>query len=201
MYNYLRNLKIKENFMPSKILDIGAWNGFWTKNVKTIWPGAEYTCIEAGPKHEKKLKEITPNYHIAVLGDSNREVKMYLREIDKGNKKKNTYTKGSTIFDIFENYETRQMQTLDELIGKDAQFDLIKQDVQGAEIMVMQGAPDIFARAQYVIQEVNVHKDEQFPEMPSENDMDEFMFQLGFNNSEIIEQKENVQQIDKIYFK
>lgn len=201
MYNYLRNLKIKENFMPSKILDIGAWNGFWTKNVKTIWPGAEYTCIEAGPKHEKKLKEITPNYHIAVLGDSNREVKMYLREIDKGNKKKITYTKGSTIFDIFENYETRQMQTLDELIGKDAQFDLIKQDVQGAEIMVMQGAPDIFARAQYVIQEVNVHKDEQFPEMPSENDMDEFMFQLGFNNSEIIEQKENVQQIDKIYFK
>ena len=201
MYNYLTNLKIKENFMPSKILDIGAWNGFWTKNVKPIWPGAEYTCIEAGPKHEKKLKEITPNYHIAVLGDSNREVKMYLREIDKGNKKKITYTKGSTIFGIFENYETRQMQTLDELVGKDAQFDLIKQDVQGAEVMVMRGAPDIFARAKYVIQEVNVHKDEQFPEMPSENDMDEFMFQLGFNNSEIIEQKENVQQIDKIYFK
>ena len=105
MYNYLTNLKIKENFMPSKILDIGAWNGFWTKNVKPIWPGAEYTCIDAGPKHEKKLKEITPNYHIAVLGDSNREVKMYLREIDKGNKKKITYTKGSTIFGIFENFE------------------------------------------------------------------------------------------------
>ena len=32
------------------------------------------------------------------------------------------------------------MQTLDELVGEDAQFDLIKQDVQGAEIMVMNGA-------------------------------------------------------------
>ena len=36
--------------------------------------------------------------------------------------------------------------------------------------------------------------------MPAESEMDEFMFQLGFNNSEIIEQKENVEQIDKIYF-
>ena len=27
--------------------------------------------------------------------------------------------------------------------------------------------------------------------MPAESEMDEFMFQLGFNNSEIIEQKEN----------
>ena len=92
------------------------------------------------------------------------------------------------------------MTTLDTLVGKDAQFDLIKQDVQGAEIMVMQGAPDIFTRAKYVIQEVNLFKDKDFPDMPAESEMDEFMFQLGFNNSEIIEQKENVEQIDKIYF-
>ena len=200
MYEYLKKLKVDKNFAPAKILDIGAWNGFWTKNVKEIWPDAHYTCIEAGPKHEKKLKEITSDYHIAVLGDSNRDVKMYLREIDKGSKKKVTYTKGSTLFGIFKDYEIRQMTTLDTLVGKDAQFDLIKQDVQGAEIMIMQGAPDIFTRAKYVIQEVNLFKDKNFPDMPAESEMDEFMFQLGFNNSEIIEQKENVEQIDKIYF-
>mgnify|MGYP003141102091 FL=1 len=200
MYEYLKNLKLEKNFNPIKILDIGAWNGFWTKNVKEIWPDAHYTCIEAGPKHEKKLKEITSDYHIAVLGDSNRDVKMYLREIDKGSKKKVTYTKGSTLFGIFKDYEIRQMTTLDTLVGKDAQFDLIKQDVQGAEIMVMQGAPDIFTRAKYVIQEVNLFKEEKFPDMPSESEMDEYMFQLGFNNSEVIEKKENVEQIDKIYF-
>ena len=200
MYEYLKKLKVDKDFAPARILDIGAWNGFWTKNVKQIWPDAHYTCVEAGPKHEKKLKEITSDYHIAVLGDSNREVKMYLREIDKGSKKKVTYTKGSTLFGIFKDYETRQMTTLDNLVGKDAQFDLIKQDVQGAEIMVMQGAPDIFTRAKYVIQEVNLFKDKDFPDMPAESEMDEFMFQLGFDNSEIIEKKENVEQIDKIYF-
>ena len=200
MYDYLKKLKTEHNFMPSRILDIGAWNGFWTKNVKAIWPDARFTCIEAGPKHEKRLQELTADYHIAVLGDSNREVKMYLREIDKGSKKKVTYTKGSTVFGIFKDFEVRQMQTLDKSVGKDAQFDLIKQDVQGAEIMVMQGAPDIFTRAKYVIQEVNLYKDKKFPSMPAENDMDEYMYQLGFNNSEVIEKKENVDQIDKIYF-
>jgi len=200
MYDYLKKLKIEKNFMPMKILDIGANIGFWTNSVKAIWPDAEYTCIEAGPKYEKHLKEIAHNYHIAVLGDSNREVKMYLREIDKGSKKKITYTKGSTVFGIFKDYEIRQMQTLDQLVGKDAQFDLIKQDVQGAEIMIMKGAPEIFAHAKYVVQEVNTHKDKQFPDMPSESEMDEFMFELGFDNSEVIEQKSHVDQIDKIYF-
>tara|TARA_B100001057_G_scaffold171775_1_gene172590 strand:+ start:11308 stop:11913 length:606 start_codon:yes stop_codon:yes gene_type:complete len=200
MYEYLKKLKTENYFSPNKILDIGANIGFWTKKVKAIWPDAEYTCIEAGPKYEKHLKGIADKCHIAVLGDNNREIKMYLREIDKGNKKKVTYTKGSTVFGVFKNFETRQMQTLDELVGEDAQFDLIKQDVQGAEIMIMQGAPDIFTRAKYVIQEVNLYKDEQFLDMPTVNDMDEYMFQLGFNHSEVIEQKENVNQIDKIYF-
>ncbi len=198
MYDYLRELK--KEFTPTRILDIGAWNGFWTNKVKQIWPDANYTCIEAGPKHEKKLKEITSDYHIAVLGDSNREVKMYLREIDKGSKKKITYTKGSTVFGIFKDYEIRNMQTLDQLVGKDAHFDLIKQDVQGAEIMIMQGAPDIFKRAKYVIQEVNIDKDIQFPDIPSEKEMDDFMINLGFKHSKVIEKKENVEQIDKIYF-
>ena len=200
MYEYLKKLKAENNFTPSKVLDIGANIGFWTKKVKAIWPDAEYTCIEAGPKYEKRLKEIANNGHIAVLGDGNREIKMYLREIDKGSKKKITYTKGSTVFGVFKDFELRQMQTLDQLVGEDAQFDLIKQDVQGAEIMIMQGAPDIFTRAKYVIQEVNLYKDEQFPNMPTVNDMDEYMFQLGFDNSEVIEQKENVEQIDKVYF-
>ena len=200
MYEYLKKLKDEKNFMPKTILDIGAWNGFWTNNVKPIWPEAEYTCIEAGAKHEKKLKETTPEYHIAVLGDSNKEIKMYLREIDKGHKKKVTYTKGSTVFGIFKDFEIRQMQTLDKLVGEDAQFDLIKQDVQGAEIMIMNGAPEIFKRAKYIVQEVNIHKNEQFPEMPSEKEMDAYMLNLGFKYSEIIEQKEHVEQIDKIYF-
>ncbi len=44
MYEYLENL----DFKPKKVLDLGAWNGIWTREVKEFWPDAHYTCIEAG---------------------------------------------------------------------------------------------------------------------------------------------------------
>ena len=200
MYDYLKKLKDEKGFMPKRILDIGAWNGFWTKRVKTIWPTAHFTCIEAGPKHKEKLMKLTKDSHIAVLGDSNKKVKMYLREIDKGHKKKITYTKGSTLFGIFKDYEMRQMQTLNEIVGNDAEYDLIKQDVQGAEIMIMDGAPDIFRKAKYVIQEVNIYKDQNLPDMPAEEEMDKYMYNLGFKQNQVIEKKVNATQLDKIYF-
>ena len=104
------------------------------------------------------------------------------------------------MFRVFKDHESRQMQTLNELVDNNAQFDLIKQDVQGAEILVMQGAPEIFKRAKYIIQEVNLYKDKQFPEIPDEKEMDKHMAQLGFNNNEVIGNHEGFNQIDKIYY-
>lgn len=200
MYEYLHKLKTEKDFMPQKILDIGAWNGIWTKQVQSIWPGARYTCIEAGQKHEKHLKLLTEDYHIAVLGNENKEIKFYLREIQKGERTKVTYTKGSTVFGVYKDYDVRQMQTLDKVVGEEAQFDLIKQDVQGAEIMIMDGAPEIFKRAKCVIQEVNLYPHNSFPSMPHEAQMDEYMRGLGFDTSERIADHEGRDQIDKIYF-
>jgi hypothetical protein len=71
--------------------------------------------------------------------------------------------------------------------------------VQGAEIMIMKGAPEIFQRAKYIIQEVNVHKDKSFPTIPDEKEMDLYMKNIGFYDNEIIDKHDDV-QIDKIYF-
>ena len=38
MYEYLE--KLGKTYQPQKILDIGAWNGFWTENCQKFWPGA-----------------------------------------------------------------------------------------------------------------------------------------------------------------
>ena len=211
MFEHLQKLK-DNGFNPSKILDIGAWNGIWTRSTKEIWPDAHYTCIEAGKKHEGRLKKCADESFIAVLGNENKEVNIYLREIEKHDKKKVTYTKGSNIFGKILNFpsdaqDPRQMQTLDELVGKDAQYDLIKQDVQGAELLVMQGCPEIFKRAKYIIQEVNLYKDKDFLEIPDEKEMDLYMETLGFTNSIVID-KHNIEtvlgsinQVDKLYWK
>ena len=98
MFEYLRKLKNK-GFNPSKILDIGAWNGIWTRSTKEIWPNAQYTCIEAGEKHRRRLRLCANKIYIKVLGNEHKEVKMHLRQIRKGpDATKITYTKGSNIF-------------------------------------------------------------------------------------------------------
>ena len=201
MFDYLRKLRDTKKFYPGRILDIGAYNGVWTREVKGIWPIARYTCIEAGPKHRRTLKFLTKDFHIAVLGDKNRNVKMHLRKIQNKFQEKIAYTKGSTLFSVFPDFEERQMQTLASVVGEDARYDVIKQDVQGAEIMVMDGSPEIFKRATYVIQEVNIHPHDEFKDMPHEKQMDEYMSKLGFTDSRCIAEHDNSDQIDKIYGK
>ena len=198
MYEYLKKL----NFKPNTVLDLGAWNGIWTREVKEFWPDAHYTCIEAGKKHEGRLLECANNVFIAVLGNENKEVDMHLRKIDG---RKITYTKGSNIFGIStfpsQAVEKRKMQTLESVVGDDATYDFIKQDVQGAELLVMQGSPEIFKKATYVLNEVNLYKDIEQPLIPDVKEMDLFMQSLGFDNSAVIADHGNDVQIDKLYWK
>ena len=179
MYEYLKELK----FVPQTVLDIGAWNGFWTKNCKEFWPKAHYTCIEAGPKHKTKLKKCANEVHIAVLGNKNKKVTMYFNKVG--------YTKGASILDQTPYSEERDMETLESLVGL-RRYDFIKQDVQGAEMLIMEGAPEIFKRATYVLNEV---------ENNDVKEMNAYMKKLGFNNSEIIADHPGYNQVDKIYWK
>ena len=187
MYEYLKELK----FVPQTVLDIGAWNGFWTKNCKEFWPKAHYTCIEAGPKHKTKLKKCANEVHIAVLGNKNKKVTMYFNKVG--------YTKGASILDQTPYSEERDMETLESLVGL-RRYDFIKQDVQGAEMLIMEGAPEIFKRATYVLNEVNLYKDPKQPLIPDVKEMDAYMKELGFNNCEIIADHPGHDQVDKIYY-
>ena len=198
MYEYLKNLEFK----PKNILDLGAWNGIWTREVKKFWPDAHYTCIKKKKKHKGRLLKCANEVFIAVLGNENKEVDMHLRKI-KGHKI--TYTKGSNIFGIStfpsQAVEKRKMQTLESVVGADATYDFIKQDIQGAELLVMQGSPEIFKRATYVLNEVNLYKNSKQPLIPDVEEMDLFMQSLGFNNSAVIDDHGKFDQIDKLYWK
>ena len=198
MYEYLKNL----DFKPKNILDLGAWNGIWTREVKEFWPDAHYTCIEAGKKHEGRLLKCANEVFIAVLGNENKEVDMHLRKIEG---RKITYTKGSNIFGTStfpsQAVEKRKMQTLESVVGANATYDFIKQDVQGAELLVMQGSPEIFKRATYVLNEVNLYKDPEEFLIPDVKEMDLFMQGLGFNDSAVIDDHGKMDQIDKLYWK
>jgi FkbM family methyltransferase len=192
MYDYLQTLD-----SPKRVLDLGAWNGRWTNAVKKFWPDAHYTCIEAGQKHEDSLRECANKFYIAVLGNENKKTEVQLKSTG--------YSKGSNIFGATQTFkptktEQREMQTLESVVGADATYDFIKQDVQGAELLVMQGSPEIFKRAKYILNEVNLYKDPKHPLIPDVKEMDQFMHDLGFIESAVIEEHGKNNQVDKLYW-
>ena len=98
--------------------------------------------------------------------------------------------------------DLRQMQTLATVVGHDAEFDFIKQDIQAAEILCMKGSPDIFQRAKFVLNEVNLEYHDFAPDHPYVETMDEYMKNLGFEFAKTIAGPfGNPKQVDRLYSK
>ena len=128
-------LKLRHNFYPNRILDIGANIGQWYREIQTMFPDSEVFSIEANPNCEHQLMQINPNYLITFLGKEE-------SIIDFHTPKNNPLSQGGSFYiensDHFNEYETQQLSvvTLDSL---NQEFDFIKMDVQGAELDIIKG--------------------------------------------------------------
>ena len=160
--NYLNKLK-DEGLQPKVIYDIGACVLHWTDRVRTIWPDAEVIAFEAADVHEFLYQEAGIKYHIGVLSDqSGKEVNFYQNnEAPGGN---SYYRENPDIQPAAETlYSDRYLRklktiTLDAVasLNKYPPPDLIKMDVQGAEMDVLKGAQETIKTAKHIILELQV---------------------------------------------
>lgn len=147
-----RNLR-RNGFNPSVIIDCGAYEGEWTKQIKRIFPASQILLIEALPEKEKYLAKIKRDYpgvdyEIALLGASNSEAVKFYRM--------NT---GSSVFEEQSNVRRQEvtlpMKTLDRIVSarKINEVSLLKLDVQGSEIEVLKGGSNTLRSSDMVLLE------------------------------------------------
>jgi FkbM family methyltransferase len=179
--NYLKSLSIS----PKIIYDIGACVLHWTNEAKQIWPNAEYVVFEAMPECEFLYKENNLQYHIGLLSDKDNKVICFYQ---------NTYHPGGNSY-YRENIEVNAQAhdyfndghkkyyttvTLDNAVKlkKLPLPDLIKMDVQGAELDVLKGAEKVLKHCKDLILEL------QFVEYnkgaPLKDEVINYVEQLGF---------------------
>ena len=172
--NYLNSMSIN----PKVIYDIGASVLHWTRKAKDRWPDAQLFLMDATPECECIYQTQSYPYAIEVLSDQNGKTLKFYN--DPYNVAGNSYYKENTIHYNESHAQIRTTKTLDTL-AEERNWplpDLIKLDVQGAELDILKGAKNTLQKCKDIILEAQV---EDYNEgAPKENEVIEYMNSIGF---------------------
>jgi FkbM family methyltransferase len=151
----LQNLKQK-GFNPTQVVDIGAYEGGWTKDFLEVYPQSKILMIEAQPKKEAILNLLKNNnidYTIALVSsEDNLEVNFLENETASHINFSENFDGGSANI-----VKTKSLKTI--LFEKNIVFaDFLKLDVQGHEIEVLKGCLDVLAKVEICLLEVTLIK-------------------------------------------
>ena len=133
------------------VLDIGAAAGDWSGLVKKFYPDAKFTLIEPNKLHNERLRSLGKVHNI-YLSDKVKDRDFY-ECLDPFQQTGNSFYKEKS--NVPFKKTTVSTQTLDS-IAQDETFDLIKLDVQGAEIEVIDGGMVTIPKAKWLQVEVPV---------------------------------------------
>lgn len=187
-------IDISKNKVNMNILDIGANDGWWYNQTKPAYPDARFTLIEANINNEPALKSLNVPYHIVCLSDCIKEVNFYITKNAPTSTGASYYLENTEHFSE-SNLVTVKMitTTLDTLFPNEV-FDIIKIDVQGSEVDVINGGKNLISKAKHVILEVPLDGVEYNIGAPSRDVYFNTMHKLGFGTYEILENINNLQQ-------
>jgi FkbM family methyltransferase len=144
---------------PSVIYDIGANVGDWTREMLTHFPNANYQLFEANEDNKHHIEKY--NHHILLLGEKEEEHIPFYKIINGYNTGNSIYLEVSSAFQN-NNYTVQYLkkQRLDTYIQQNnLPFpELVKIDVQGAELDVLKGMDTILENVKHFIIEVSLHR-------------------------------------------
>jgi len=148
-------------FAPRGLLDIGAYEGEWAELALQVFPSGRILMIEAQPRLRPRLTALANARsdrlasEIALLGREDREaVTFFQMDTPFG-------STGSSIYDEQTDFARTPlalpMRRLDGVASRHpwAPFELMKIDVQGAELEVLAGAGEVLREVQAVFMEIS----------------------------------------------
>ena len=176
--------KIKNYFEPNSILDIGANVGQFYNEIKTIFPNAYCYLIEGSENCKPALETLNVDFSISLLSDIEKEVNFYVRKSEPRCTGNSIYRENTSFYDDDQIViEKKKTQTLSKLL-KNKIFDLIKIDVQGSEIDIINGGLEIIKESKGILLEVSLIEYNQ--NAPTKDFVYKYMDNLGFKPVEII---------------
>jgi FkbM family methyltransferase len=177
--------KLFRHITPKRALDIGAHVGGFTRSLLAQFPNCQVVMVEANSHCEPHLQTVGCAYEIVALCDYNGQALLYMEndnQIGTGASlyKENTvwYSKGEK-----QTVTTKRLDDCNYFDG--APIDLIKMDVQGAELDIIKGGGNTIKNATFVLMETSLLQYNQ--EAPLIDSVVEKMVSMDFCMWDIVE--------------
>ena len=156
---FLNDLK-NANFIPKVVYDIGSSTCHYSRHVRNIWPECDVILFDAFEPLKHLYETLDYKYNIVVLSDEDdKEVKFYQNDLLSAG---NSYYIEIGTKNIFtdNNYILKKTKKLDTIVDDKKYLypDLIKIDVQGAELDVIKGSLNVLKYTKLLIIEMQ-HKE------------------------------------------
>jgi FkbM family methyltransferase len=166
------------------VVDGGAHEGAWTRELKQVYPHAEVLCVEPRAGAQAKLRELASDLdgiHIVqtLLGPEDAQVQ-FNESLDRSSVLPNFAGQR------FGQTSTVPMTTLDAVVRKlnTPWPDLIKLDLQGFELEALRGATECMQHAQALLLELSLYRFQQGAPLAAE--MIGFLGERGFRLYDIV---------------
>lgn len=174
----LENMR-RLGFSPRTALDIGAFVGKWTAMTKEIFPGCAVCMFEPQADKQERLTAMTRSLKdvklVQTLLGETPNSSMTFYQMESGSSTVEFRNLNPNVKPIVLASTTLAAAVDGTLFARP---DLIKIDVQGAELKVMNGGLDVIRAAQAVILELSLV--EEYKGCPLLREMVDFMAGLGF---------------------
>ncbi len=147
----------RNGFYPASIIDVGAYQGDWSRMARGIYPNVPIYMLEANPEQEPFLSAAiqelgAADFHIALLGaNSTERVAFHVRGTGSSVLPENTATPCSIA--------QLPMTTLDRVLLAAKPYAgpyFLKLDVQGFELEILRGAEEVLQNTEVAMLEVSL---------------------------------------------
>jgi FkbM family methyltransferase len=148
----------QSGFAPVTVFDIGAFHGHWTAAVQRVFNSRKFYCFEANEDNRWFLALAGHPFDIVALSAKNEKKAFYRPHAGMA-------TGASLYIEDTEHYRnpdivTVQTRQLDQVVREHGwpRPDLMKLDVQGAELDVLAGGTECLDHCRFVIIETSIRR-------------------------------------------
>lgn len=143
----------KRGFLPATIVDVGAFQGEWSRTVRQIWPNCRLLMVEPNVTGQPELVGIAKELDAELIGE-------LLGAENDLTVPFNVMGSGSSIMPersgVPRTTEQRRLRTLDSLLRNVRGPGLLKIDAQGYELQILKGAAQVLPSFELVLLEIAV---------------------------------------------